>query len=96
MNPCQHYLPELSISNKQNIIEINNRQPNIDNDQLRVLLKGYGKGHGVRILPVDINRSQARCMVEDGRIRLGFRYVKEMGEPADANETQEQEEQLAR
>ncbi len=38
------------------------------------------KRHGIRILPVDVNRSQARCMVEDGAIRLGFRYVAGMGE----------------
>jgi error-prone DNA polymerase len=38
--------------------------------------------HGIEILPADINRSAARCTVEDGRIRLGFTYVKELGEKA--------------
>ena len=36
--------------------------------------------HGIEILPVDINRSAARCTVEDGNIRLGFAYVKGLGE----------------
>jgi error-prone DNA polymerase len=38
--------------------------------------------HGVNILPVDINTSSGRCTVEEGQVRLGFRYVKEMGEAA--------------
>ena len=38
------------------------------------------KRHNVTILPVDINKSLWQCGVEDKRIRLGFRYVKEMGE----------------
>ena len=38
------------------------------------------KRHGVRILPVDINDSQAKCTVENGSIRLGFRYVEGLGE----------------
>ena len=38
--------------------------------------------HGVRVLPVDANRSDATCRVEEGGVRLGFRYVKEMGERA--------------
>ena len=38
------------------------------------------KRHGVAVLPVDINRSAERCLPEDeGRVRLGFNYVKEMG-----------------
>ena len=36
--------------------------------------------HGVRTLPVDVNRSRTECTVEDGAIRLGFRYVAGMGE----------------
>jgi error-prone DNA polymerase len=46
------------------------------------------KRHGTEILPVDINGSAARCLIEDGkdyperRVRLGFMYVKEMGEKA--------------
>jgi error-prone DNA polymerase len=46
------------------------------------------KRHGIDILPADINRSAARCTIEDGEdcpersARLGFMYVKEMGEKA--------------
>jgi len=36
--------------------------------------------HGIRILPVDVNRSQAKCTVEDGAIRLGLGYVDGLGE----------------
>jgi len=46
---------------------------------------GDAKRHGVGVLPVDINRSHARCTIEEGKIRLGFRYVKEMGEAAIAS-----------
>ena len=38
------------------------------------------KRHGVRTLPVDVDRSRTECTVEDGAIRLGFRYVAGMGE----------------
>ncbi|HIQ05286.1 MAG TPA: error-prone DNA polymerase, partial [Anaerolineae bacterium] len=38
------------------------------------------KRHGIRILPVDVNRSYANCTVEDGGIRLGIRYVMGLGE----------------
>ena len=34
----------------------------------------------MEILPVHINKSKSRCTVEEGRIRLGLRYIKEMGE----------------
>jgi error-prone DNA polymerase len=37
------------------------------------------KRHGVPVLGVDINRSGPRCTVEDGSMRLGFNYVKEVG-----------------
>jgi len=46
---------------------------------------GDAKRHGVQILPVDGNRSYARCTVEEGKIRLGFRYVKEIGDKAIAS-----------
>jgi len=49
------------------------------------VIVGDAKRHGVQVLPVDINRSRARCSVEEGKLRLGFRYVKEMGETAIAN-----------
>jgi error-prone DNA polymerase len=40
------------------------------------------KRHGVEVLPADINKSSARCTVESGKVRLGFRYIKEAGEKA--------------
>ncbi|MBA7694813.1 Error-prone DNA polymerase [subsurface metagenome] len=40
------------------------------------------KRHGIEILPVDINRSSAKCTVEGGKVRLGFIYIKEAGEKA--------------
>lgn len=43
---------------------------------------GDARRHNVAILPVDINRSNWSCTVEDGRVRLGFRYVKAVGEEA--------------
>ena len=49
------------------------------------VIVGDARRHGVQILPVDVNYSQARCTVEGGKIRLGFRYVKEMGEAAIAS-----------
>ena len=44
------------------------------------VIVGDARRHGVRILPVHINRSHARCILEDGGIRLGFRYVHGLGE----------------
>jgi error-prone DNA polymerase len=41
---------------------------------------GDAKRHGVQILPVDVNRSRARCIVENGHLRLGFSYVDGLGE----------------
>ena len=32
--------------------------------------------HGLRVLPVDINRSQTICSIEDFQLRLGFNYVR--------------------
>ena len=40
------------------------------------------KHHGVKILPVDINRSYVRCSVENGALRLGFNYVHGVGDRA--------------
>ncbi len=40
------------------------------------------KRHGIEILSVDINKSKARCTIEEGQVRLGFTYIKEMGEKA--------------
>jgi error-prone DNA polymerase len=41
---------------------------------------GDAKRHGVTIVPVDINASRWLCSVEDGKIRIGFRYVSKLGE----------------
>ncbi len=35
--------------------------------------------HGIRVLSVDVNKSDSVCCVEDGNVRLGFAYVKELG-----------------
>ncbi len=40
------------------------------------------KRHGVKILPVDINKSFTRCTVENGAMRLGFNYVHGIGDQA--------------
>ena len=40
------------------------------------------KRHGIEVLPADINKSSDRCTIEGDRIRLGFRYIKEIGEKA--------------
>ena len=47
------------------------------------------KRHGVKVLPVDVTRSRARCLVEtvgpaDFGIRLGFAYVRGLGPSARA------------
>jgi error-prone DNA polymerase len=44
------------------------------------VLVGDARRHGIRILPVDIQRSQARCRVEEMGIRLGLNYVQSLGE----------------
>jgi error-prone DNA polymerase len=35
--------------------------------------------HHILIYPVDVNRSQYRCTLEDKGIRLGFNYVRDFG-----------------
>src|SRR5229473_2040688 len=40
------------------------------------------KRHGVKVLPLDINRSYTRCTVEEGALRLGFNYVHGVGDKA--------------
>jgi error-prone DNA polymerase len=42
------------------------------------------KRHNVRVLPVDVNLSEARCMVQEGAVRLGFNYVHGFGDEAQA------------
>ena len=44
------------------------------------VITGDAKRHGVRVLPVHINRSHDRCILEDGEIRLGFSYVHGLGQ----------------
>ena len=41
---------------------------------------GDARRHGVRVLPVDANRSRERCTIEEGGIRLGFLYVDGLGQ----------------
>ena len=40
------------------------------------------KRDGIVVHPVDINRSETRCIVEEGAIRLSFNYVKGLGSAA--------------
>jgi len=46
------------------------------------VIVGDARRHGVDVLPIHINKSLGRCTVEEGKVRLGFRYVKGMGEDA--------------
>ncbi len=43
-------------------------------------LKEDAKRHGVRVLNPDINKSEAKCTIEDGALRLGFLNVLSVGE----------------
>src|ERR1043166_3475448 len=38
--------------------------------------------HGLRVLPVDVMRSNWECTVDAGRLRLGLRYAKGLREDA--------------
>ena len=38
------------------------------------------KRHGVKVVPVDINRSDIRCLPEFNAMRIGFNYVRDLGE----------------
>jgi error-prone DNA polymerase len=40
------------------------------------------KRHGVKVLPVDVNRSDVRCLPEPAEhaMRIGFNYVRDLGE----------------
>jgi error-prone DNA polymerase len=44
------------------------------------VIVNHARRNGINVLPVDINSSQYRCVMENGGIRLGFRYVKSVGE----------------
>jgi error-prone DNA polymerase len=46
------------------------------------VIVNHARSKGIEVLPVDINMSRGRCTIEDGRIRLGFRYVKAVGDKA--------------
>ena len=54
------------------------------------VIVGDARRHGVKVLPVDINRSRGKCIVEGGNVRLGFRYVKSVGETAIVDLEQQQ------
>ncbi len=41
------------------------------------------KRHGVEILSVDVTKSKWDCTIEQEKVRLGFRYVREMGPSAE-------------
>ena len=45
-------------------------------------LKEDARRHGVTVLNPDINRSNAECISENGSLRLGFRYVSDIGPAA--------------
>lgn len=44
------------------------------------VLVGDARRRGIKVLPVDIDRSRNRCTVEQGSIRLGFNYIAGLGE----------------
>ncbi len=46
------------------------------------VIVGDARRHGIEILPVDVNLSRVDCTVEDGKVRLGYRYVRGIGEAA--------------
>ena len=45
-------------------------------------LKEDARRHGIRVLNPDINKSRAKCTIEDGALRLGFLNVLGLGEAA--------------
>ena len=46
------------------------------------VIVGDARRHGVEVLPPHVDRSRKLCTLEGGRIRLGFAYVKGLGEAA--------------
>jgi error-prone DNA polymerase len=44
------------------------------------VIVGDARRHGVKLFPVDVHESQWTCLPEENGIRLGFRYVKSLGE----------------
>jgi error-prone DNA polymerase len=45
-------------------------------------LIGDARQHGVRVLPIDVSHSHWDCTLEEGALRLGFRLIKGMSQPA--------------
>ena len=45
-------------------------------------LKEDARRHGIRVLNPDINKSQSKCTIENGALRLGFLSVLGLGEAA--------------
>jgi error-prone DNA polymerase len=62
-----HYLPEFTAA-------MLNNQP-MGFYHPATLIKD-AQHHGLRVLPVDVTRSEYDCTVEDGHLRLGLRYAK--------------------
>jgi len=46
---------------------------------------------GVEVRPVDVNRSAAKCVLEDHAVRIGLEYVQSLGEPGAAAVVEERE-----
>jgi error-prone DNA polymerase len=44
------------------------------------VIVGDARRHGVKVFPVDVNKSLWPCTPEENGVRLGFRYVKSLGE----------------
>jgi error-prone DNA polymerase len=62
-----HYLPEF-------LAALLNNQP-MGFYAPSTLIKDAQR-HGLRVLPIDINRSRWNCTIEEGKLRLGFRYAR--------------------
>ncbi len=56
------------------------------------VLTNDAKRHGVRVLPPDINRSNARCTVEGNAVRIGLAFVDGLGEDVALAIQQEREQ----
>ena len=46
---------------------------------------------GVEVRPVDVNRSAAKCALEDDAVRIGLEYVQSLGEPGAKTVAEERE-----
>lgn len=45
--------------------------------------RGGAKQHSVNVLPEEVSRIVWKCSLEDGALRIGFRYVGPVGEEID-------------